>query len=120
MLHIFSSVLRGMLQVFIQNISSVSEIYCSKCFIWMLHMFHTYVASVLSECCIYFTHMLRVFYLDVAYVSHICCNIMFQMFICVRRILHLSVSCVQVFHGDTVSDGRMTRASGDGDTMRGG
>ena len=31
-------------------------------------MFHTYVASVLSGCCICFTHMLQVFYLDVAYV----------------------------------------------------
>jgi hypothetical protein len=31
-------------------------------------MFHTYIVSVSSWCCICFTHMLQVFHLDVAYV----------------------------------------------------
>jgi hypothetical protein len=43
----------------VPNVSSVSDA-CCKCFIRMLHMFHTYVASVSS--------------FDVAYVSHICCK----------------------------------------------
>jgi hypothetical protein len=74
----------------------------AKCFQWyvasvlkiIFYSFHMYVAaSVLSGCCICFIHMLQVFILDVAYVSHtcykcfiwmlhifICCNNMFQMF----------------------------------------
>ena len=59
MLHIFASVFRGMLQAFVQNISSVSYV----CY-----------SSVLFGCCICFTHMLQVFYLDVAYVSHTFCK----------------------------------------------
>jgi hypothetical protein len=46
-----------------KNVPSVLDVCCNKCFIWMLHMFHTNVASVLSRCCICFTH--------------ICCNNMF-------------------------------------------
>jgi hypothetical protein len=53
---------------------------------------YTHVASVLFGCCICFTHILQVFYLDVAYVSHICCDSMFQMFHYVRHMLHPSVS----------------------------
>ena len=30
------------------------ETYIASVFIWMLHVFHTYVASVLSGCCICF------------------------------------------------------------------
>jgi hypothetical protein len=99
-LHIFANIFRGMLQAFVQNVASVSDVCCSKCIIWMLHMFHTHVASVLSECCICFTHMLRVLYMDVAYVSQICvATICFKCFICVRRMLHLSVSCCKFFIG---------------------
>jgi hypothetical protein len=47
-----------MLQDFIQIVSSVSDI-CCKCFVWLLHMFHTYVASVYSECFNYFRRMLH-------------------------------------------------------------
>jgi hypothetical protein len=61
----------------------------------------THVASVLSRCSIRFTHMLQVFYLDIAYVfthvlqafyldveyvSHIRCNSMFQMFLSVSDV----------------------------------
>jgi hypothetical protein len=39
------------------------------------NIFQTYVASSdLSGCCICFTHMLQVFYLDVVYVLHTCCK----------------------------------------------
>ena len=41
---------------------------CVKCFIWMLHMFHTHVASVCSK-----------------------------YFICFKRMLHSSVSCCKYF-----------------------
>jgi hypothetical protein len=58
-------------------------------FIWMLHMFHIYVARVYSKCFSYFTLMLQqvfsycklqIFYLDVPYVSYICCKCIFQIF----------------------------------------
>jgi hypothetical protein len=62
-------------------------------------MFHSYVASISSGCCICFTHMLQVFHLDVAYVlqwhmcfpgvSDVCC----KYFNCFGRML-------QVFHPD--------------------
>jgi hypothetical protein len=44
----FASVVKGMLQVFVKNVSSILNVCCNKCFIWMLHMFHTYVASVFT------------------------------------------------------------------------
>ena len=82
---IFCKCFRGMLQAFVQNILSVLDIYCSKCFIWMLHMFHTHVASVLSGCCICFEHMLQ---------------------LCVSNVSPLSdVSCTEVFHVASVSRG---------------
>jgi hypothetical protein len=31
-------------------------------FIWMLHMFHTYVATVLSGCCVCFTIVFECFF----------------------------------------------------------
>jgi hypothetical protein len=64
-------------------------------------MFHIYVASVLSGCCICFTHMLHVFYLDVAYVLPYVATICFKCFIYVRRKLHLSVSRVPISDGHT-------------------
>jgi hypothetical protein len=56
--------------------------YFCKCFRGMLQalfkMFHLseayVVASVLFESCICFTHMLQLFYLNVAFISHICCK----------------------------------------------
>jgi hypothetical protein len=87
---------------------------CNKCFISMLYLFHTHVASVLSGCCICFIHMLHVFYLDVAYVSYICCNNMFQMFHPCLTYVASKYFMLQVFHGGTVSDGRTAQASRDG------
>jgi hypothetical protein len=40
-------------------------------FIWMLHMFHTYVISVLSGCCVCLQYFLSVFYVFQMYVSSV-------------------------------------------------
>ena len=79
-------------------------------------MFHTHLASVLSGCCICFTHMLQVFYLDVAHVSHICCNIMFQMFhLCLTYVASKCfVHVASSVSGGTVSDGHTTQVVGMG------
>jgi hypothetical protein len=55
------SICRGMLQAFCSNVSSVFSTYVASVFIWMLHMFHTYVASVLSGFCVCFTMVSSVF-----------------------------------------------------------
>ena len=85
-----------MLQVYVLNVSVVSILRCNKCFhvasckffIWMLHMFHTHVASVCSK-----------------------------YFICFRRMLHSSVSCYKCFHVSEIcseSHGSIARALGEG------
>jgi hypothetical protein len=48
---------------------AVSIHVCCKCMLQMFNLFLTYVASVLSRCCIY-----------IAVVIHICCKRMFQLF----------------------------------------
>jgi hypothetical protein len=55
-----------------------SDVRCKR-FIWILHMFHVYVASVLSGCCICLQRLLSVFRCF-ASVSDVCCK-------CFRRIL---------------------------------
>jgi hypothetical protein len=55
-----------MLQASILNVSSVFQMHVASVFIWMLHMFHTYVVSVLSENV--FIWMLRMFHTYVASV----------------------------------------------------
>jgi hypothetical protein len=80
--------LRGMLQSFIQNVSSISDLFCkhflSECCTCFTTIVQEYVrnvaavSSVLSGCCIYFTHMLQ------SYVQ----NVLFASFVC----------CIQVFH----------------------
>jgi hypothetical protein len=45
----------------------------------MFHLFQTHVASVLSGCCTYFTHMLQVFHLSMLHISHICCKCLISM-----------------------------------------
>jgi hypothetical protein len=73
-----------MLHVFYLRVAYVSNL-CCKYFIWVLHMLHTYVASVPSGCCICFQHvflscfrhMLQVFQLFWTYVANIssrCCK----------------------------------------------
>ena len=53
-----SSVFRRMLQMCLFDVAYVSHI-CCKCFIWMLHMFHTYGVSVCSKYFICFILMLH-------------------------------------------------------------
>ena len=82
--------------------------YFGKCFKWyvasifekIFHLFHTYVAgSVLFGYRICFTHMLRVFYLDDAYVSH-----MLQQY--VSNVSSVSdICCIHMFHAASVSRG---------------
>jgi hypothetical protein len=56
--------------------------------LYMLQVFQMHVASICSKCFIYFQNYVAiVFDLDVAYVSHICCNCMFQ------NVSAISVSC---------------------------
>jgi hypothetical protein len=68
-----------MLQAYVSNVSSVFQTYVASVFIWMLHMFYTYVAR---------------FYLDVAYVCNgfKCFCKCFQTHVSsVSFILHLNV-----------------------------
>ena len=43
-----------MLQASIRNFHLFFQTYVASVFIWILHMFHTYIAGVLSICCICF------------------------------------------------------------------
>jgi hypothetical protein len=80
-----TSVTPNMLQAYVSSVSGVSYA-CCKCFMWILHMLQwlfTCVASVYSKCficffrhtlqmclfgcCIYFTNILQMFYLNVEY-----------------------------------------------------
>jgi hypothetical protein len=66
----------------------VSEACCKRC----------------SKCFVYFRRMLQVFFnLDVAYVSHICCKSMFQMFQLFHSYVVVSVFMLQVFYPDVAS-----------------
>jgi hypothetical protein len=47
-------------------------------FIWLLHMFHIYVASVLSRCCICFARAFQVFFASVL-------DVCFKCFICLQK-----------------------------------
>jgi hypothetical protein len=111
------------MKAYVSSVSDVSEI-CCNCFIWMLQVFERFVQNISSIpdiCC-------KRSNLDVAYVLHICCNYMFQIFqsyvaisvfmlqvasvlsgccICFIHILQLYVldvlfisyiRCIQVFH----------------------
>jgi hypothetical protein len=49
-------------------VAMVIHVYCKLMFPSFIFFFQMYVASVLSGCCICFTHILEVFYLDVVYV----------------------------------------------------
>ena len=50
-----------MLQASFPIVSSVFPTHVANVFIWMLHMFHTYIASVLYGCCVCFAMVLSVF-----------------------------------------------------------
>jgi len=68
-------------------VASVSEVCCKSLFKMFL-LFQSYiaasvfmlqVASVLSGCCICFTHMLQVYVPNVSYVSDVCCIQVFHV-----------------------------------------
>jgi hypothetical protein len=75
-----------MLQVSVPNVSAVLD-RCCMCLIWVLYMFHTYVASVSFQCCI-------CFHTYVTSVLSRCC-------ICFAMTTHVFPSCfrhmLQVF-----------------------
>jgi hypothetical protein len=91
---------RCMLQIFHLDVVKVD-----RGMLHMLQVFQRHVARVRSKCFICFHLFIAIFfYLDVAYVSHICCNSMFQMFQLFQsyvaasgfmlQIANLDVSCV--------------------------
>ena len=59
-----------MLQEYVPNILGVSILLCSKCF---------HVASVLSGCCICFTHMLQVYGPNDSSTLDLCCIQVFNV-----------------------------------------
>jgi hypothetical protein len=82
---------RGTLQVFVQIVSSVSDVdvcckrFLSRCCICFTPMLQEYVwnVSVVSVLCCnkcFHVAICKCVYLDVAYISHTYCNCMFQMF----------------------------------------
>ena len=65
------------------------QTYVASVFIWMLHMFHTYVTSVLSGCCICLQWFLSIFRCFCNYF-----RLMFQvlhLFRCMLQVLHLNI-----------------------------
>jgi hypothetical protein len=75
-----------------------SQTYVASVFIWILHMFRTYVTSVLFECCVCFTMIFKCFPCVFVSVSDACfkCFIYLQMYV---AMLHMDVSNVdRVLH----------------------
>ena len=74
-IHVYCKLLFSMFHLFVQT-------YFASVFIWMLHMFHTYVASILSGCCVYFAMISSVFS-RFSSVSNACfkCFICFQTYV---------------------------------------
>jgi hypothetical protein len=73
------------------------QTYVARMFIWMLHMCHTYVASVLSGCClqwfqVFFYVFLRVFQTYVLSVSSVFIHmlqLLYREVLKLDRVLHL-------------------------------
>jgi len=64
------------------------QMYVANVFIWLLHMFHTYVASVFSGCCVCFTLIFKRFSGVFASVSDVC----FKYFICFQTYIAIVAS----------------------------
>jgi hypothetical protein len=81
-----------MLQKLHMDVAKIDQKFCTccKCFRLMLQSFVQNVSSVSDVCLQVF------FYLDVAYVSHICCKSMFQMFYLFQSYVSASVFMLQV------------------------
>jgi hypothetical protein len=92
---------RRLMQAFFYlDVAHVSHICCKSTF-EVFKLFQSYVAisvfmlqvaSVLSGCCIYFTHMLQVYILNVSFASDICCIQVFHV---------ASVSCFRGMFKDS-------------------
>ena len=82
--------------------------YVASVLFQMFQLFQTYVvASVLSGCCICFTHMLQVFHLDVAYVFqwlHACFPGVFRRMLQLFQLFwtYVEVFCLDVARVDMV------------------
>jgi hypothetical protein len=78
-----------MFQASVPNVSFVFHTHVASVFIWMLHMFHTYVTSVLCAYCICLQWFLffQVFFASVS----VACFKFFICFFCMLQVLHLSV-----------------------------
>ena len=63
-----------MLQDFVPNVSVIFPTYVASVFICMLHVFHTYVACVLSGCCIYFAMIFSSVFRCFTSGSDVCCK----------------------------------------------
>jgi hypothetical protein len=72
------------------SILAVSDHGCCMCFIWALHMFHAYVVSVSSECCI-------CFHTYVASVSSRCCICFAMTTHCFPRVSDACCKCFNYF-----------------------
>jgi hypothetical protein len=66
------------------------QTYVVSVFIWMLHMFCTYVASILSECCIYLQLFFKCFPCVFASVSDACFEY-FNYFVRMLQVFHLDI-----------------------------
>jgi hypothetical protein len=66
------------------------QVYVASVFIWMLQMFHTYVTSVLSRCCICFAMTFQVF-------LHVFQTHISSVFICLLSVFR---HMLQMFHLD--------------------
>jgi hypothetical protein len=76
------------LQMSVFNVSFVFQMHVANVFIWMLHMFHTYVASVLSGCCVCFAMFFKCLLGVCASISDAC----FKCFICLQTYISNAVS----------------------------
>jgi hypothetical protein len=85
-----------MLQASVSNVSSVFQTYVASVFIWMLHMFHIYVASVLSGCCVCFdmvSSVFQVFFTCVSSVSFYMLQVLHLDVLKVDLLLHMLTCC---------------------------
>ena len=86
-----------MLQTSVPNVLSIFR-RMLQVFIWVLHMFHTYVASVLSGCCVCFTMVFKCFqvFLQVFQMHVSSASSVFRRML---QVLHLNISKVdRVLH----------------------
>jgi hypothetical protein len=77
----------SMLQAYVPNVSSVFSDVCCKCVIWMLHMFHMYIACVLSRYYVCLQWFLSVFF------TCFCSDTCFKCFICLLMLQVFASRC---------------------------